>query len=195
MIIAARRGQAVGGVAQMPFPGQIGAVAASAQLIGNGHHAVVEVRVIARLALMLRRDRLRHVAQAGTVVDHARLQHRPRWRAGTGDMEIRKAHALGRERVNIGRRNFAAEGPDITEPPIISQQDDDVGALRRGRVGAGRKQVQQGQSGQNGCRSFRAHRFSKASRHPASASSGSMRPRAVASSAEWRARRSARHLA
>ena len=81
MIIAARRGQAVGRVAQMPFPGQIGAVAASAQLIGNGHHAVVEVRVIAGLALMFRWDCLWHVAQAGTVVDHARLQHRPRGRA------------------------------------------------------------------------------------------------------------------
>ena len=195
MIIAARCGQAVGRVAQMPFPGQIGAVAASAQLIGNGHHAVVEVRVIAGLALMFRWDCLGHVAQAGTVVDHARLQHRPRGRAGAGDVEIRKTHTLGRERVDIGRRNFAAEGPDITEPPIIGKQDDDVGAFRRGRVGAGRKQMQQGQSSQNGCRSLRAHRLSKASRHPASASSGSMRPRAVASSAAWRARSSARHLA
>ena len=62
----------------MPFAGEIGAIALRAQQFGYGYDAVVEVRFIARLAAVRRRDCLGHVAKAGTVADHPGLQHRAR---------------------------------------------------------------------------------------------------------------------
>jgi len=44
-------------------------------------------------------------------------------------MEVRKTHALCGKRVDIGRRNFSAEGPDITKAPIIREQDDNIGCF------------------------------------------------------------------
>ena len=105
----------------MPFAGQIGAVATRAQLVRNGHDAVVQMRLITRFAEMFRRNCLRHIAQTRAVVDHAGLQHRPRWGARPCHMEVRKTNALGGKRVDIGRRNLSAEGPDITKAPIIGQ--------------------------------------------------------------------------
>ena len=63
-------------------------------------------------------------------------------------MEVRKTHALGGKRVDIGRRNLPAEGPDIAKAPIIRQKDDDIGGFcgRRLCVKCGRaEQRQRGQ--------------------------------------------------
>ena len=39
-------------------------------------------------------------------------------------MEVRKTNTLGGKRVDIGCRNFTAEGPDVTKAPIIGKEND-----------------------------------------------------------------------
>src|SRR3546814_5638805 len=57
-VVAARDGQPGRVAAEMPFSGQIGAIARGAQDVADGDDAVVEHRVIARLADMLGRDQI-----------------------------------------------------------------------------------------------------------------------------------------
>ncbi|MCY1172901.1 hypothetical protein D9M73_130450 [compost metagenome] len=131
VIISARGRQPVAGLAQMPFAGEIGAIARLVQHLGQRHHMVVEHGVITRLADMLGRDRLGHVAKPGAVVADAGLQHRPGWRTRTRDVEIGETHAVRGERVDIGGVDLAAEAANIRIAPIVRHQQDDIRPRRR----------------------------------------------------------------
>src|SRR5258706_14717399 len=51
-------------------------------------------------------------------------------------MKVREAHPGPGERIDIGGADLAPEAPDVAEPPIVGEQDDDVGPFPLGRASA-----------------------------------------------------------
>ena len=123
-----RRRQVVRLLADMPFAGDRGAVAAVAQQRGHCDDPVVEHAEVTGSADMRLRDRLGHVAHAVAVVVDAGQQHRAGRRARRGDVEVGKAHAVPCQRVEVGRGDLAAVGADVAETPVVGQQQHDVGS-------------------------------------------------------------------
>src|SRR3546814_12744458 len=60
------------------------------------------------------------------------LQHRPGRRAGPRDVKVGKAHPGMRESIDVRRRIASAEGADVAEPPVVGDEDHDIGVRRLG---------------------------------------------------------------
>ncbi|MNR33497.1 hypothetical protein D3C85_1511730 [compost metagenome] len=57
-------------------------------------------------------------------------QHGTSRRAGRRNVEIGETHALRSQAIQARRSNFAAEGPDIAEAPVVCHQHDDIRSRR-----------------------------------------------------------------
>src|SRR5436309_12778475 len=56
-------------------------------------------------------------------------QGRARWAATRHVVGLRKTDAVGGERIDIGRANFAAVAADVRNTKVIGENNDDVGTL------------------------------------------------------------------
>jgi hypothetical protein len=127
---AARRGCALQRQTEMPFAGHRREVTGIAQQFGQRNHTVVQIALITRLAREFRRQRLSHRADSRDVMIGAGEQHRTGRRAGGRRVEVREAHACVCKRVEVGRRDLAAECAEVGEAEIVSDDHEEVGALR-----------------------------------------------------------------
>ena len=130
-VVAARVRQTFRIAAEVPFAGEIGAIARRLQELRDRHNAQVHHRVVTGLAAMFVGDRLGHVAESVAVVHHPRLQHRARRRARPRDMEVRETHPRFCQCVDVRRRDFGAKRTDVRKAPVVGEQDHDIGVLWR----------------------------------------------------------------
>ncbi len=142
------RGRLVGRVAEVPFAGKIGAVAGPREQRADRQHPVVQVALVARLALLVIGDDVFQRAHAGHVVVDPGIEHGAGRRTGRRHMEIGKAHTLFGHAVHHGRGDFAAKGTEVAHADIVEHDQHDIRALlgglerRRGqREGGGNSQA------------------------------------------------------
>ena len=121
--VESARGRAVlGDNAKVPFAGHEGLVTCRAEPLGKAGN-IVPHGIVERL-------------NSGFEGGGARHQQGPGMRASGSGVKVGEAQALHRERIQIRRRDFAAEEPDVGITEIVGKNQQDVGAVvgrRRGR--------------------------------------------------------------
>ena len=138
-----RMHRAVGGdigvAAQVPLAGHHRRVAGGAQDLRRGGDVVGEFAAIAGEPGVVLGD----VADPGRVGVDSGEQRGPGRRAHRVDVEVGEAHPLGRQAVDLGGLDLAAEASDVAEADVVDEDEDDVRAPRRrfwsrrpGRLGA-----------------------------------------------------------
>ena len=123
---AARARDLVGLLAHVPLADHVGVVAGILQQLRHRDDTVVEITLVPGHARLVGRDPLVHVAQAVEVRIDAAEQHRARGRAARVRVEIREAHALAGERIEVRRPDLAAERAHVSEAHVVGKDDDDV---------------------------------------------------------------------
>ena len=126
LVVALGVGQRVVGLAQVPFAGEVGLVAA---LLQHRRQRPFRRRQAAALAL---EGHGRHAAAVG---DAARLHRRPSRRAARLGVEGEEGHALAGQAVDVRRRHAApfaaAIRTEVTVAGVVGHDEQDVGLLRR----------------------------------------------------------------
>ena len=121
LVVALRIRQRVVGLAEMPFAGEEGLVAA-----GLEHRSQRPLRRRKTAALALEG----HGRHAAAVRDAAGLHRRAAGRAARLRIEREERHALGRETVDVRRRHAAADaaavGTEVAVAGVIRNDHDDV---------------------------------------------------------------------
>ena len=133
------------GLADMPLARHRGEVAGRAEHFGDRDAAVVELPGVAGQ----HRTRgiaagCRHVAHAGLMRIEARQERGPRGTAPAGVVELREAHAVFCERIEVRRGDLAAVAAEVGPAHVVDQNDDDVGLGRRRGGGGGNGQGRHG---------------------------------------------------
>ena len=125
--LEAARGRDLGRLlAQVPLADHVGVVAGVLEELRQRGDAVVEVALVAVQAHLVRRRKLAHVAEAVEVRVDAGEQHRPGGGAARVGVEVREAHALPGQRVEVRRLDLAAEHAHVGEAHVVAEDDDDV---------------------------------------------------------------------
>ncbi len=111
-------------LAEMPLAGHGGEVAGFAQHFGHRYALFVEPSGCARRTFT---DDVIQMPHPGLMWIESGQQAGTRGRTTRRVVKLREAHSLCRQRVKIGRRNFAAITPDVRPAHVVDKNDDDVG--------------------------------------------------------------------
>ena len=125
----------------VPFAAHGGEIARPAQHLAKGDAAVVEPPAIARHAAVLD-----HVPHAGLMRIKPGEDRSARRAAAAGVIELGEAQTVGRQLVEVGRRDLAAVAADVREAHVVHQDDNDVGSGRSRGGHGGRLQEHGGGS-------------------------------------------------
>ena len=116
----------------VPFAGDVGAVAGGPEHLGERDAAAVEIAAVGVGAVVLH-----HMADAGLMRIEAGEQRGARGAAARHVVELREPHATRGERVEIRRGDLAAVATDVGVADIVGHDDDEVGALGGGKKRGG----------------------------------------------------------
>ena len=128
---SARGGDLVRRLAQVPLADHVGVVAGIPEQLRQRGDAVVEVAFVPDGAPLVGRGPLVHVAQAVQVRVDAGQQRGSRGRAARVRVEVREAHAVLGQRVEVRGPDLAAERAHVGVPEVVAEDDDDVRPARR----------------------------------------------------------------
>ncbi|MCY1396440.1 hypothetical protein D9M71_114130 [compost metagenome] len=114
------------GATEVPLARGIGVVAGRLEDLGDIGGSLVEISLVAGLALLLRLHQLGHIAQASLVIVGAREQHRARRRAGGCRMKAGQTHAIPGKRIQVRSFDFTTETAYVAVSHVIGNDDQKI---------------------------------------------------------------------
>ena len=113
--------------ADIPFARDVGAVTVVFQKAGDSHYPLAERALVSWTAEMGPGCALAQIANARAVTLYACQQHGPRGRTRGRGVKIRKTNPPMGQSIQVGRCNLTAKCTQVGKPPIVGDQDHNVG--------------------------------------------------------------------